>query len=635
MRLTHHGTAALLALGALTAVTSTQAAPSLGKTFKNVIVMVPDGCGIAHTTIARWYKGSPLACDALHVAQVRTYGSNTLITDSAPAATAFATGYKTHDKYVGILPASYALAVPSGLAASFSMPTAWANRPVASVLEAARLKGMATGVIATSTTSHATPAGYTAHWYARSNENIIMEQQAYQGLDILFGGGRKYIESTTRTDGESIRDSLSARGYRVVTNTTELSAVPDTAARVWGQFALDAMAPDYDRTLSAYADQPSLETLTRKAITLLSGNARGQAEGFFLMVEGSQVDWASHANDPVGVMSEYIAFDKAVAAALEFAQSSNTLVLVFSDHDNGGMSLGSTRTNSNYSSLPMDSVFNANVFKRASLTGVGVAVQMGASPTSGTVTSVMNQYYGINDLTAAEIDTIIAHANPSDLQYYIGPMMSRRASIGWTTTGHTGNDLPMYYYGTNNPIGTIENTDIAALCAQAMSLNMATVNDTLFADAATLFAGATSITVDTTGVNTGRGALTVVSGARTCVFPFNKDEVIIDGTKSMLNGLTVYSYKNNKVYVPKIALDLVSGVTRAVVGGMLKTADGLATVEVYSMNGRRLRSMKVREGMVNLRQFGLADGSYVLRVNRQIVGTVSAVANSFFQIRAR
>ena len=312
------------------------ASDRLTSTFKNVILMIPDGCGIAHFTLARWYKGTPLACDALNVALVRTYCSNSYITDSAPAATAYATGYKSENNYISVLPAVYAMP-------GITLPAGKENMPVATVLEGARLSGRATGVVATSMTSHATPAAFTSHWYARSNEAILMEQQVYQGVDVLLGGGRKQVmtpvDSGVRPDNENLLDTLKARGYSILTTREELAALPSHTGKVWGQFNLDALSRDFDRSLPVYQHQPSLADMTQKAITLLSNSKAGQSKGFFLMVEGSQVDWASHANEPVGVLSEYLAFDSAVAVAKNFTETNGkTLLLELSDHDNGGLS---------------------------------------------------------------------------------------------------------------------------------------------------------------------------------------------------------------------------------------------------------------------------------------------------------
>lgn len=548
---------ATIAVVTLAAPVLTDASPAdrLTSTYKNVIVMIPDGCGVAHFTLARWYRGEPLAIDALNVAMVKTYGSNSYITDSAPAATAMATGYKAHDKQIGVLPLNATIpgvTIPAGLAGG----------PVATVLEGARLSGRATGVIATSTVSHATPAGFTAHWYHRGGEGIITEQMAYAGLDVLFGGGSKHILTTAeggaRADGESLSDSLLAKGYSVVSTRTEMKALSDSAGKVWGQFNKNAMIRDIDRKfLSGGDEEPSLAEMTDKALKLLSSGAKGKDKGFFLLVEGSQVDWASHANDPVGVLSEYFAFDSAVTVAKSFAATNgNTLILVLADHDNGGLSLGSTRTDATYSSRHIDSLITAPL-RAATMTGAGIEAYLGTDRSTGAITTAVSTYYGISNLTTDEINSIAA-APAGSMEYVLGPIMSNRTDMAWTTTGHTGNDLPLHYYGTDVHFGTIENTDIAWICAKAMEINMAKLNDTLFQKASVLFADA-SMTVDTVGLMSSRGSLTVSSGSKTALMPFNKNEMWINGICHKLNGLVLYSYTNHTVYVPKHALDIFNG----------------------------------------------------------------------------
>ena len=151
------------------------------KRFKNVIIMVPDGTTSAHTTVARWYKGAPLALDAMALGGVRTYSSESLITNSAPAATAFATGHKSSDRLIGVLPE--AVTVP-GLRA---VKEKHKYKPVPSVLEGARLTGRSVGLVATANIQHATPAAFSAHWPDRSNYNEIAEQQVYCGIDVVLG----------------------------------------------------------------------------------------------------------------------------------------------------------------------------------------------------------------------------------------------------------------------------------------------------------------------------------------------------------------------------------------------------------------------------------------------------------------
>ena len=131
-------------------------------------------------------QGAPLALDRMFYSQMRTYSVDSLITDSAPAATAFATGYKSNDKYVGIYPSEVTL---PGLP---PLKEEWKYRPLATVLEAAKASGKSVGLVATSNIQHASPAAYSAHTRDRGDYNEIAEQQVYLDIDVVFGGGKQY-----------------------------------------------------------------------------------------------------------------------------------------------------------------------------------------------------------------------------------------------------------------------------------------------------------------------------------------------------------------------------------------------------------------------------------------------------------
>lgn len=528
--------------------------------FHNVIVLIPDGCGVAHMSIARWYKGSPLAQDNMDVSMVHTYCANSMITGSAAAATAFATGFKTWEgpdkaRCVSMRPDSLLIGQPEEL------PSSQHWRPAATVLEGARLAGKAVGLVATCRMSHATPAAYASHWHARTDENILMEQMVYGNIDVVFGGGYAHLIDTDamipgtnlpgrRDDHEDLRDILSSRGYEIITTRDELDVLLPETRKVWGMFATGHMNHDIDRHRFA-PDQPSLLEMTRQAIRILSQDP----DGFFLMVEGSQVDWASHTNDPVGTITEYIAFDQTVAAALEFARSSRepTLVLVFPDHDNGGMSLGDRETE--YGSF--QPAHMVDVLQRASLTSDAVAWLVytntdNARPDPDTIRHIIEQY-GLNDLSQGELDTIIADLKDTlryDLPRLLGHMLSRRAHIGWTTFDHTGNDVPMFSYGLNRAPKTIENTDIAYLCARSMGFDLQALNERLIVDAEKLFDRAT-VTLDTNGVSTSNGQLMVEQDDKHAIFPFFKNIMIIDQDTLLLEGLTIHSINTHTVYLPK------------------------------------------------------------------------------------
>lgn len=147
----------------------------------NVIMMVMDGTSAGATSLARWYKGENLAMDEIVIGGVRTHSAESAITDSAPAATALATGHKSNDKIVGLLPE---LVSTPGVEA---VDPEDAFKPVANVLEGAKLQGKATGIISTSEIQHATPAGFSSHATHRSNYQDIAEQQVYQEIDVVLG----------------------------------------------------------------------------------------------------------------------------------------------------------------------------------------------------------------------------------------------------------------------------------------------------------------------------------------------------------------------------------------------------------------------------------------------------------------
>ena len=507
--------------------------------------MVPDGCGSAQTTTARWYKGSSLSLDRMNVAGVRTYAANSLITDSAPAASAFATGYKTSDKFISVLPESVTIPGISPITEDLKY------KPVATVLEGARLIGKSVGIVATSIVQHATPAAFSAHWPDRSNYNEIGQQQVYLGIDVVFGGGKKYLlpkeKGGARTDGEDLVELLRSRGYAFVETRDDMVRVK--ANKVWGIFADDYMAYELDRRKER-PQEPALADMTRKAIEILSKNPKG----FFLLVEGSKVDWASHAHDPVGVVSETLAFDEAVGVALDFAKKNKqTLVLAFADHSTGGMSIGSKSTDKTYSRLSYDAVFGQ--MKKATLTAEGVEKMLAGDLSEEKVKNMVAEHYGINDLTAEEIKAI--RSSKKQLNQVLGPMMSKRTHIGWTTAGHTGEDLFFYHYGYTKPLGIIENTDIARMASRALGFDLKRTDNRLLAAADEAFkpVGAT-LTIDRT--NAENPVLLVEKAGVKAEFPVSKNIMRLtpSGKEITLEGITVFAPKTGRVYVPRQAVAL-------------------------------------------------------------------------------
>ncbi|MEG2623353.1 MAG: alkaline phosphatase, partial [Clostridia bacterium] len=307
---------------------------------KNVILMISDGTSVGIPTLTRWCASydrqtgvfntdTRLNVDPLTSGLIRTYWENAdgvpgAITDSAPGGTAFSIGYKTADKYVGV---------------------AADGTPHATVLELAKSLGKSTGLVVTVNVQHATPAAFSAHTTNRRDYEGIAAQMLETGVDVVLGGGSVYLQN--RADGRDLLAELQAQGYDYLTTGEELAAYK--GRQVYGLFAPDLMEYDIDRSRFA-PEQPSLSEMTDKAIEILSQNNKG----FFLMVEGSKVDWAAHNNDPAAAVSEYRAFDEAVKSAVSFAQGRNdTMVLIVEDHGTGGVSIGSEMSNKTYSSYQL------------------------------------------------------------------------------------------------------------------------------------------------------------------------------------------------------------------------------------------------------------------------------------------
>lgn len=308
-------------------------AASLAGTARNIIFMVPDGMGLANVTAARIYKsglnGAPLNFETLQqIGYQRTYSANSTITDSAAAASAWACGEKFNNGEICF----HADGRPF--------------RP--SILELAAKSGKATGLVATSTITHATPAAFGAHVASRNCEQEIARQFIeVTGVDLLLGGGEDRFRSTRAdqcgTKGDVVRKAQE-RGYAVVYGKKDLDrAVAAGSSRVLGLFSASSLTPEYKR--SPGNAEPRLPEMAAAALKVLERNGRG----FFLMVEGSQVDWANHANNYPYQLGEMLAFDEAVKVVRSWidadaTRKENTLLIVAADHDTGGFAIAGPQT---------------------------------------------------------------------------------------------------------------------------------------------------------------------------------------------------------------------------------------------------------------------------------------------------
>ncbi|MEW6667813.1 MAG: alkaline phosphatase [Thermodesulfobacteriota bacterium] len=529
---------------------------------KNVIVLIADGCSAEQYTFARWFKGQPLSFDSIRTGSIRTFIADSVIADSAPAASAFSTGVRTSDKFISVGPHEKTITgvpVPDpGLQ----------YRPLATVLEGARLLGKATGIVATSRVTHATPGAFVAHVHDRNMEDDIMEQAVHQGVDVVFGGGRRHLlpkeDKGSRNDSENLLDVVKGKGYATPGTREEMQRLRQ--GRAFGLFAPSHMDAEIDRP-NLHPEQPTLEEMTRKAIELLSRDP----EGFFLMVEGSQVDWACHANDPAYLLSDLLAFDRAVEAALDFARKDRkTLVLVLSDHNTGGFSIGNSATNKSYSQINLDSFLSP--FRKMKASAGVLWKRLGQEKTPAALKKVIREGWGIEttDQDADQVLALAARLKEAKLQEYyaLGEFLSSRYThVGWTTHGHCGGDVPLHAFGPGRPLGVLDGPEVGKICAEAMGLDMGRLNRRLFVDAAKAF-GDGAVRIDKRDPK--NPVIIIHHEGRQGELSVNRNWLILDGRARPLEGVVVYAPKKERAYIPLQAEQWIKGSKKPLPGIRLR-----------------------------------------------------------------
>ncbi|KAJ1919653.1 vacuolar alkaline phosphatase [Tieghemiomyces parasiticus] len=444
---------------------------------RNVIMMISDGFGPASETFARSYHQtineqdvswkSPL--DELLVGASRTRSSNSLITDSAAGATAFSCALKSYNGAIGVAPD---------------------ETPCGTVLEAAKRKGLLTGLVATSRITHATPAAFSAHVVQRNMEDLIAQQQIGnysmgRVVDLMLGGGACHFvpmsaERSCRTDNvDVLRAAREDYGFTHLSSAAELEALTpgNTRLPVLGLFADDHMEYEIDRS---HSHQPALADMATKALDLLKHASAGQSEGFFLMIEGSRIDMAAHANDPATHVHEVEAYWEAVRVVKKFVDENPGTVLVStSDHETGGLTIG----------RQLNTTYPEYVWHPEALTPVTRSMEKAAlellSYNAGDERRrfvrkvVLPQWLGVTDATDKEIKQLSTHTDYYELRETLTEMISRRALIGWSTHGHTGVDVNLYAYGAGADFlrGNHENTEVGEFIVKALDLDLQAVTD--------------------------------------------------------------------------------------------------------------------------------------------------------------
>lgn len=421
---------------------------------KSIILMIGDGMGPAHVHVAWLYATRQLGkglvmtevMDRGHTAYMVNDTADSTVTESAAAAVQMATGVKVLAKSIGIGPD---------------------GKILKTILEMAREKGKATGLVTTSGITDATPAGFVAHVKRRSEEEEIAGQLVKSDVNVLFGGRKAFFlpesEKGKRKDGRNLLSEARQDGYTVAETSEEMKKAQ--GKKILGLFNSGNMLFEIDRKGST---EPSLAEMTSKAIEVLSQDP----DGFFLMVEGGRIDHAGHHNDIAAVIHDMMAFDEAIKVVYDFqGNHPETLLIITADHETGGLAvLSYAHTGDDYAGINLKAIseVKASHEKRNK--------ELGKDPSPEKIREVIKKYYGI-DLKDDEVHMVQANVlKKYDSRHFhydrdgsISFALRLYHRIGWATGSHSATPLFLWGIGPGSEKirGWRHNTEVFSIMKEA------------------------------------------------------------------------------------------------------------------------------------------------------------------------
>lgn len=458
-------------------------------TKKNLIFMVSDGMGPTSLSLTRSFRqyteGLPwhetLVLDDHLIGQSRTRSSSSLVTDSAAGATAFSCGQKSYNGAISVLP-------------NFD--------PCGSVMEAAKRMGYTTGLVVTTRITDATPAVFASHVRKREMEDEIAMQMVGEThplgrmVDLMMGGGRCHFlpngtEGGCRADDVDVtKIATKKHGWNYIKSKDDFDHLSSsTKLPLLALFAPTDIPYEIDRK---YQDDvyPSLEEMTKTALDILSAATKDSEKGFFVMIEGSRIDHAGHANDPAAQVHEVLGYDRAMSAVLDFIKDADTptVMVSTSDHETGGLAVA-RQLHAEYPDYLWYPGVLANASHSAEKTArdyyghLQSAEQRSAAASpagaealgenlNAYIKMLLKKNLGINDPTLDEMESLVTR--PERSAYTFADMVSRRAQTGWSTHGHSGADVNIY---TSDPAaalalrGNHENTEVGEFLRAYLGLD--------------------------------------------------------------------------------------------------------------------------------------------------------------------
>lgn len=519
------------------------------KPTKNIIVLIPDGTSLSVMSAARWLKtyrnqGTTLNIDPYISGTVTTFSSNAPIGDSAPTTSCYMTGVAQQAGNVAIYP----VVDPGNDLVKLNPDSAY--QPLATLLEAMQQEQKkAAGLVVTCEFPHATPADCSAHTYNRNAYNVIAPQMAFNNLEVMFGGGTSYVTPEMKKHFANTKTQFIENDKNALLNFK--------GERLWALFGNTSMPCDVDRDTTAV---PSLAEMTGKAIEVLEKNKKG----FFLMVEGSKIDWAAHANDPIAIMTEFLAFDKAVGVAMDYARrNGNTTVVIMPDHGNSGFSIGKAKMKKSYTQMTLTDLFGTvSNFKHSA--GELETILQKTNPED--MKAVFKANTGV-ELTDLEVKSLVDSKNikvenymevtkSENMTYHISKILNDRTTFGFTTGGHTGEEvfLASYHPKGTNLRGNVRNNKVHEYLYTVSGLKkpLNQLTSEIYAKHTAVFAG---MTVSIDQLKDKSALLVVQHAGKTLKINAQSSVASIDGVEFDLGSVAVYVDKTNTFYLPKSLAD--------------------------------------------------------------------------------
>lgn len=430
------------------ATTTPAATHPRGRGAKNVIFLVADGMSLGVPSLAEPFSQLVGGAGGAGTAWVKFANApatgrgffdmaslNSLVTDSAAASSAWGSGSRVDNGAVNVLPDGTALT------------------PLGAIVKET---GRKFGLVTTTRATHATPAGFAAAVRHRDLEDEIATQ--YLGrADVILGGGSRHFDPEKRADRRDLLAEFAAAGYRIARTRDALPGCGAEPGRILGLFAASHLPFSVDRRAdpAVAAAVPTLAAMTRAALALLAPHPAG----FLLQIEGGRVDHAAHANDAAAILHDQLAFDDALAVALEFAAANpDTLVIATTDHGNAnpglnGMGPAYAASNACFALVARATASTEKLQPRCATATRG----QGAAETAASIRQILGDGLGfpiasedaqaLADLLRDGPQRLPGGFRGPDFAGLLGRIAGRRHGIGWTGTAHTADWAPLLATG--------------------------------------------------------------------------------------------------------------------------------------------------------------------------------------------